>query len=166
MIVAHDLNRAIGFEGSMPWGTTFKSDLKWFKQHTTNKIVVMGRKTFESIGKPLPNRTNVILTSSTLKAVEHDKQIYHVAHSVDEVLNEWVLEDRETFIIGGSEVYNQFLPYADRLYITHIESEFEGDAYFPMYNANQYSAVYDMSMMENEHMLRFKIYDRIIKQKI
>lgn len=159
LIVAHDNNRCVGSNGDMPWGKSIKSDLKWFKENTQNKIVVMGSKTFDSIGKALPNRVNVILTRDDSKADYYRDQHCYVTHTINEVLNECILNEQETVIIGGAEVYNQFLPIADRLYITHIDAEFEGDTFFPEYDLTQYNTVYEEEMFD-QYPLKFAIYEK------
>lgn len=160
LITAHDINRCIGSNGDMPWGNSISSDLKWFRQNTENKVIVMGRKTAESIGRPLPNRINVILTTNEASTKYYREKVCYVAHSVEEILSEWVSPDREIIIIGGSEIYRQFLPYADRLYITHIDHEFDGDTYFPEYDLNDYNVIYERSESSDKYPLRFAIYEK------
>lgn len=113
IIVAMSLNSVIGIDNSLPWH--IPEDLKYFKQTTMNHTVVMGRKTFESIGKLLPNRKNIILTRN---------KEYNVpgAYTVDNVRDclSMLPDTEEVFIIGGEEIYKEFLPYVDKLYITHI----------------------------------------------
>lgn len=124
LIFAMDQNQLIGNNNGLPW--RLPADLRYFKQVTGGKIVIMGRKTFESIGKPLPNRTNWILTRDSSFQPEGGKTFA----SVEEVLAALPPEE-EVFVIGGAEVYARFLPVADRLYITRIDHAFAGDAYFP-----------------------------------
>ena len=123
MIVAHDLNNLIGNKNKLPWH--LPEDLQHFKNETLNKNIVMGRKTFESIGKPLPKRNNIILTRD--KNYKPESTI--VFHSISDIIKEY-----DNFIvIGGVEIYKQFLPFTNELIVTEIDSEFEGDAYFPEY---------------------------------
>jgi dihydrofolate reductase len=115
----------IGLEGKLPWH--IPEELQYFKAMTLNKPIVMGRKTFESMGKrPLPNRINIILT--------HDASFEAtgctVVHSVEALLEQFK-EQEEIMIIGGGEIYKQFLPLASQLYITLIHEEYKGDTYFP-----------------------------------
>ena len=126
-VAAMGKNKAIGKNNSLPW--TMPADMKRFKQLTLGKPVIMGRKTFESIGKPLPKRKNIVIT--------HDKNYNAegciVAYSVDEALNV-AKNAKEVMVIGGSQIYKEFLPRANRMYLTIIDADFEGDAYFPSYD--------------------------------
>ena len=120
LIAACAKNRAIGKDNKLLWH--LPSDLKRFKRLTTGKTVVMGRKTYESIGKPLPNRKNIILTNNKDLVIEGCE----VINSISE-LN--LMED--IVIIGGEQIYNLFIDYADVIELTLIDKEFEGDAFFP-----------------------------------
>lgn len=135
LIAAMDKHRVIGKDNTLPW--KISADLKRFKELTSGKPVIMGRKTFESIGKPLPNRTNIIIT--------RDKNYMAsgciVVHSVEGALKAAAV-GKEVMVIGGAEIYKQFLPRANRLYLTLINEEFEGDAYFPEYNKNEWKEVF------------------------
>jgi dihydrofolate reductase len=127
LIAAFDLRQVIGTtEGRMPWGLSLKSDLKRFRQLTLNHKVIMGRKTFQSIGRPLPNRHNLVITGDT----NFKAQGCEVVHSVDEALSR-ISETETAFVIGGGEIYSQSMPYAKRLFITRIMHAFEGNVYFP-----------------------------------
>jgi dihydrofolate reductase len=130
MIVAMASNRVIGRNNQLPW--YLPNDLKYFKATTMGKPIIMGRKTYESIGKPLPGRTNIVITSNREFSAEGVK----VAHTIDEAMNiadaVAVLEGaQEVVVIGGSEIYALFLPKTDRLYLTEVHAEVEGDAFFP-----------------------------------
>lgn len=127
LIVAHDENRVIGFENKMPWH--LPGDLKYFKEQTMGKPVIMGRKTFESIGKPLPGRRNIVISRNP--AYQHEG--IEVVTSLEEALS-LVHGVPEVMIIGGEQIFRMALPLADRLYITKIEHSFEGDTYFPAYD--------------------------------
>lgn len=122
IIVAISKNRVIGNDNKLIW--SLPSDLKRFKQITTGNTVVMGRKTYESIGKPLPNRRNIIITRNSDYKIEGCE----VANSLGEAL---MLCNNDCFIIGGGEIYKQSLPLADKLYLTVINEYFDGDTYFP-----------------------------------
>lgn len=126
IVVAMSKNRVIGIDNKLPWH--LPEDLKRFKNLTTNNVVVMGRKTHLSIGKPLPKRLNVILTRNT-KWHNPLGDNCVVCYSVEEVLERF--KYRDLFIIGGSEVYKEFLNIANRIYLTVIDKEFTGDAFFP-----------------------------------
>ncbi|ALS22106.1 dihydrofolate reductase [Paenibacillus naphthalenovorans] len=129
LIVAHDKNRLIGSNNSLPW--YLPNDLSHFKKITTGNIVVMGKNTYESIGKPLSNRINVILTRDNSCKIEG----CIVSNSIHKLLQNICVEE-EIFIIGGANVYSQFMTIADKLYVTYIDHQFEGDTYFPEYESN------------------------------
>ena len=123
-IVAMASNRVIGANNALPW--RLPDDLKRFKQLTMGHTLVLGRKTYESIGRPLPGRTMVVVTRQKDYASEGVK----VAHSVDEALA-LAKGDSEVFIAGGAELYAQTMDRLDRLYLTRIDREFPGDTHFP-----------------------------------
>ncbi len=127
IIAAMDRNRLIGSDNQLPW--YLPADLAHFKQVTMGKPIIMGRKTYESIGRPLPGRTNIVLTRS---ADFHTEGVL-TANSLEQALD-YVSEEDEVMIIGGSTIYELALPRADRLYLTYVESAFEGDAWFPEFD--------------------------------
>lgn len=124
-IAAMSLNRVIGCRNAIPWH--LPEDFKWFKKMTTGQVIVMGRKTFESIGRPLPNRTTVVLTRSVLEIP--GARTVSALSQVDPRLPEFA--GRELFICGGSEVYAHALPLCSDLYLTVVQRSVEGDAFFP-----------------------------------
>ncbi len=124
LIAAVAANLVIGDRGRLPW--RLPDDLARFKRLTLGHPVIMGRRTFESLGKPLVGRLNVVLSRDTSLSVPGCV----IAHTVDEVMA-GAGENRELFVIGGASVYELFLPLAARMYITHVEGAFPGDAYFP-----------------------------------
>ncbi|MEY3416785.1 MAG: hypothetical protein RL711_412 [Bacteroidota bacterium] len=126
IIVAFAQNRAIGKDNQLLWH--LPADLKYFRQLTTHHHIVMGRKTYESIGKPLPNRTTVIITRDQ----HYEAAGCLVVHSLAKAL-EICRENQETeaFIIGGGEIYAQSLVLADKLYVTEVKAEVPGDVFFP-----------------------------------
>ena len=126
-IVVHDLNRVIGQDNKMPWH--IPNELAYFKEKTMGKAIVMGRSTFESIGRPLPGRLNIVITRNTSYEVEG----VTVVHSIEEAIEAANNHHEEVMIIGGEQIFKEVLPYADLLYITLIEHEFEGDTFFPSY---------------------------------
>lgn len=132
MIAAVDKNMGIGNENKLLFN--IKEDLEWFKQHTHGKPIIMGRSTFESIGKPLKKRINVVLSRNYLFNPGSDVL---VRHSVSDILNEF-RNELEVVVIGGETIYRQFLPYADRLYITEIDKEKQADTFFPKFNKNEW----------------------------
>src|SRR5262245_46555747 len=129
-IVAMSENRVIGANNQLPWH--LPADLAHFKAITTGHAIVMGRKTFESIGRPLPNRLNIILTRDP----HYSANGCRVASSFPEALAIAGADVPEIFIIGGAEIYQQLLPHIDRLYITLIQHAFNGDTYFPELNTS------------------------------
>ncbi|AOW79112.1 diacylglycerol kinase [Colwellia sp. PAMC 20917] len=127
MIVAHADNRIIGKDNNMPWH--LPADLAYFKKTTLGKPIIMGRKTYESIGRPLPGRQNIVISRD---------QNYHAdgvdsATSVEQALL-LAGEVDEVMVIGGGAIYSHCLPLANRLYITHIKADIDGDTQFPEYN--------------------------------
>lgn len=132
IIVAVDRNRAIGKDNKLLWH--IPEDFQWFKSHTNGHPVIMGRKTHESIGKVLPNRLNVVITSQKAKICSPAISVSSLQEGIDLATQN---DDQEVFIIGGSSVYEQALPLADRLYITVVDAEYEADAYFPDYSSFQ-----------------------------
>lgn len=130
MIVAHSKNRIIGREGDMPW--RLRDDLRFFKETTTGHTVVMGRKTFQSIGRPLPNRTNIVITRDPNFAAPG----VIVAASPEEALALAQQAgagnpDNAVFVIGGGQIYKALLPVTDVVYVTVVDAELEGDTTFP-----------------------------------
>lgn len=123
LLVAMDENRLIGKDNQLPWH--LPNDLQYFKQVTMGHPIVMGRKTFESIGRPLPGRENIVITRN------HDYQAEgcRVIHQLSEV--KAFPKEEEVFVIGGAQIFEEILPEADRLYITEIHASFSGDTHFP-----------------------------------
>lgn len=158
MIFANDRNYLIGKDNWIPW--YIPNDLDYFKTMTTGKTIIMGRKTFESFGKPLPNRHHVVLTRN--KDFQADGCV--VFHQIEDVLD-YIKQfsDQEVIVIGGSEIYQQFLNYADRLYITYIDAEFEGDTYLPKFDLSNWqltSKEKGIKNEENPYDYYFLQYDR------
>lgn len=158
MIFANDRNYLIGKDNWIPWD--IPNDLDYFKTMTTGKTIIMGRKTFESFGKPLPNRHHVVLTRN--KDFQADGCV--VFHQIEDVLDYIKpFSDQEVIVIGGSEIYQQFLNYADRLYITYIDAEFEGDTYLPKFDLSNWqltSKEKGIKNEENPYDYYFLQYDR------
>ncbi len=165
MIAALAQNRVIGNNNQLPW--RLPNDLKYFKATTMGKPVIMGRKTFESIGKPLPGRSNIVLSNKK----DFCPPGVEVAHSTEGALTlakKAALHNivDELMVIGGEQLYNRFLPYSDRLYLTLIHADVEGDAYFPLLDHSQWKELsredfaasgdnpYDYSFVVLSHMHR------------
>ncbi len=160
LLVAMAKNRVIGRNNKLPWH--LPADLKHFKFLTMGQTIVMGRKTYESIGKPLPGRANIIVTRQTGYEVPGTT----VVNSIDDAL---LICERtrpisgEIFIIGGEELYRQTLKICQRIYITEIQRDFEGDAYFPEFDPSEWEETQrDKHISENDTNLEyhFVILDR------
>ncbi len=140
MIAAVAENNAIGINNKMPW--YLPGDLRYFKAMTIGKPVVMGRKTFQSLGKPLPGRTNIVITRD--KHFTHDG--IKVVHSLPDALSlakdiAMIDDANEVMLIGGAEIYKQAMPQAERLYLTRVYQRFEGDAFFPTLDNNAWQEI-------------------------
>ena len=134
IIAAMDRNRLIGKENQLPWH--LPADLAHFKQVTMGKPIIMGRKTYESIGRALPGRTNIVLTRSS----DFNAEGVLTANTLEQALD-YVSSEDEVMIIGGSAIYELTLPRADQLYLTYVENSFEGDAWFPDFDLEQWHVI-------------------------
>ncbi|HWI66388.1 MAG TPA: dihydrofolate reductase [Symbiobacteriaceae bacterium] len=146
-------NRVIGRNGTMPW--YLSADLIHFRKLTRGKVVVMGRRTFESIGGALPKRTNVVMTRDP----QFTAPGCEVVHSVEAVLN----DERPVFIIGGAELYREFLPHAQELHVTRIHASFDGDTFFPEYDESEWeltSSTFREKDEKNPYDCTFEVYKR------
>jgi dihydrofolate reductase len=156
-IFAMDQNRVIGKDNRLPWH--LPADLAYFKKVTMGHAIVMGRKTFESIGRPLPGRENVIVTRDRSFQPEGCK----VLHSIEEVKQFAAMRDDEVFVIGGAELFRATLPVADRLYITKIEASFPGDTFYPAFDESEWQLVsYTKGIKDekNPYDYAFIVYER------
>lgn len=131
IIVAMAKNRVIGINNTLPWH--LPADLRHFKTLTMGHHILMGRKTYESIGKPLPGRMSVVITRN----IDYNAEGVMVAHTLDAAIVK-CSDDSEIFIIGGAEIYAQALNLADKLYITEIQKNVIGDAEFPDFNLSEW----------------------------
>ncbi len=145
IIVAIAQNNVIGGNNTLLWHIS--EDLKHFKSITSGHPVVMGRKTYESLGRPLPNRRNVVITRSdmTIEGCE-------VVHSLSEALDLFNPKDK-VFIIGGAQIYHEALPLADRFYLTRVEHDYEGDTLFPEWDESEWECI---SRERNEHGAKYE----------
>lgn len=157
-IVAASSNNAIGKNNDMPWH--MPADLKHFKSITSGHHIIMGRKNYQSIGRPLPNRTNVIITSN--------RQFYaagcKIVHSLEDALT-IAHEARETeaFIIGGGSIYDLAMPVIDKIYFTEIHAQIEGDVFFPTLSEERWTCVqeeFHPADQKNPFDYTFKIFQR------
>lgn len=153
LIAAFSEGRVIGIENKLPW--SLPNDLNEFKKKTVGKTIVMGRKTYDSIGRPLPDRNNVVLTNDR----EWNQPGVNVIHSIEELRT----LDGEIMIIGGSAIYEQTIGIADRLYITFIKEEIVGDAYFPEIDPSVWKMVDREKGLKNEknpYDYFFEVYEK------
>ena len=156
IIAAVSANQVIGDHNSLPW--KLPADLKRFQKLTMGHHLLMGRKTFESIGFVLPGRTTVVITHQP----DYHPEGVLVAHSLEAALR-LVDNDSELFIAGGAEIYRQMLTLADRLYLTYIHEEFEGDARFPHFDESDWEPISREDRepdQDNTYSYSFVIYER------
>ena len=157
IIVAASTNNVIGVRGELPW--RLRDDLKRFKQLTLGKPVIMGRRTFESIGRPLPGRDNIVITTDR----HYQADGCRVVHSIDQALVA-AGDCEEVMIIGGADLYRQTLETADRLYLTLVKAAPEGDTWFPVIEPQQWREIERESHQADEHNefdYDFVVLDRI-----
>lgn len=156
LIAALAADRVIGMENAMPWD--LPADLAWFKRNTLNKPVIMGRLTWESIGRPLPGRHNIVVSSQPAKNSDNVTWVTSLeaalaaAGDVEEIM-----------VIGGGRIYEQMLDRADRIYLTHIDAEVEGDTHFPDYEPDEWQSVFSEfhdADEKNSHSYCFEILER------
>lgn len=165
MIVAMAKNRVIGVEGQLPW--YLPEDLKFFKRMTQAKPLVMGRKTFASIGKPLPNRLNIVVTRQEAFAHEGIRVCHDLPAALALADQQATLEAaEEVMVMGGGEIYRQAMPYASRLYVTEVDIEVEGDAYFPLLDPSEWRETQRVAGQPNEQQpdYAFVTYERIVAE--
>ncbi|NRP46865.1 MULTISPECIES: dihydrofolate reductase [unclassified Marinobacterium] len=163
LIVAQGLNRVIGNDNKLPW--YLPEDLRYFKEVTMGKPIIMGRKTFESIGKPLPGRLNIVITRDSNWSAEGVKIVASLEEAVEVGEAQAMIDGvEETVIIGGAQIYAQSLPLVDRLYLTQVEAEPEGDAHFPEIDYGQWQELGRQSFpagdQPNRYPYAFIVYDR------
>lgn len=152
IIVAMSENYVIGLNNSLPWHLS--DDLKRFKEITTGHQIVMGRKTYESIGRPLPNRDNFVLTRNAKLQID--------GINVIKSLNDIPSSDKKTFIIGGGEIYAQLINSCDELLVTKIHCEIDGDAYFPIIDLSVWSLINQSEKFtENDFEYSYLTYRKI-----
>ena len=156
LIAAMARNRVIGSRGDIPW--RIPGEQKIFKRITLGHAVIMGRKTFESLDKPLPDRTNIIVT----RQKDYQAEGCLVAHDLASALNCCPKNEDEAFICGGGQLYHEALPLADRIYLTVIPREISGDTYFPDFSLTEFRMSQSESIqVEGVEPYNFFIYERI-----
>ena len=153
LIVALDKNRVIGLNNAMPWH--LPGELQYFKETTMGKPIIMGRKTFESIGRPLPGRRNIVITRNP----QYDAEGIELAYSLEEAIK-LAGDVEEIMIIGGQQIFTESLPLADRLYITEIDHEFEGDTFFPEYEGWQKVSCQEPIQTPDGYTFQYCIYEK------
>lgn len=162
IIVAYDENNGIGINNELPWKYgDMKTDMKLFKNRTTANTVIMGRKTFESIGKPLPDRRNIVLTRN----LDYDFDGIEVAHSLEEAFEIASSVNCEVFVIGGSEIYQQAIDKVDKMYITKVHEAFANiDSHFPVLDESTWTEIvsenYNKKESGDKYDFDVVVYDR------
>jgi len=158
LIVAKASNNIIGNNNELIWH--LPNDLKHFKNTTTNHPIIMGRKTYESLGRPLPNRTNIVVTRDL--NFTDDKVV--ITHSLEQAINEAQAINYDIFIIGGGNIYKQAMDLVDELYITEVHHEFDGDTYFPEIDEDEFEEIFREHHLKDEkhpYAYSFVTYKRI-----
>jgi dihydrofolate reductase len=156
IIVAASENSVIGYKNALPWHIS--EDLKNFKKITINHSVIMGRKTFESIGKPLKDRRNIVISRDKTLKIEG----IEVVNSLDDAVCR-TKDENEIFIIGGEQIYKIALPIATNMHITRVSSTIEGDAFFPTFENSQWKILSQNDLESNEGLkFSFIDYERIV----
>ncbi|RHW42271.1 dihydrofolate reductase [Neobacillus notoginsengisoli] len=156
-IWAMDKNRVIGKENQLPWH--LPEDLKFFKTSTMGHPIAMGRKTHDSIGRILPGRENIIITRNK----DYTCEGCTVFYSTEDFVDFCKKKDEEVFVIGGAEIFREMFPFADKLYITYINEEFEGDTFFPEFDLSEWELLCSEKGIRNEknpYGYEFRIYER------
>ncbi len=161
LIAAMADNRVIGINNTLPW--KLPSDMRWFRQHTLGKPVIMGRKTFESFGgRPLPDRTNIVITRDASYTAEGTVVVTSIKQALEQAAR--VAGDTdEAMIIGGASFYEQMLDKVDRMYLTLVDADIKGDAWFPEYNPSHWQQVERIDVAADEKNAfphHFVIFDR------
>jgi dihydrofolate reductase len=146
MIWAQGTNGELGLNGQLPW--KLPADMKYFKDVTTGCIVVMGRKTFDSFGDTLIDRSNVVLTRDIDEADKHPDAWYYNSHI--KLMND--LRKSNVFIIGGKQIYDLFMPFADKLFVTVIHAEFEADTYAPGISSDWLLDTYEEGTVDEDNI--------------
>ncbi|WP_305768938.1 dihydrofolate reductase [Candidatus Epulonipiscium viviparus] len=147
MIVAVSKNGQIGIANELPWN--IKEDMNYFRKMTTAKTVIMGRKTFNSIGRPLPNRRNIVLTTNTDLKIAGVEVVTNFAEALI------IAREEDAFVIGGGQIYELFMPYAEELYITEVDVNIDGDAAFPEYR-NKFVCVETIEKSANDSKYNYR----------
>lgn len=153
IIAAIGKNRELGRDNKLLW--SLKGDLKFFKEKTTNHTIIMGRKTFESLGRLLPNRKHVVISSSNDFPEEVD-----VYNNIESLLSHYKDTSEELFIIGGAKIYSEFIDYATKMYLTLVDGEFDADVYFPMFDESVWTKTVLSENEENGLKYKHVLYEK------
>lgn len=153
IIAAIGKNRELGLNNKLLW--SLKGDMKFFKDKTTNHTIIMGRKTFESLGRLLPNRKHVVISSNNNFPSEVD-----VYNNIEDLLSHYNNSDEELFIIGGAKIYSEFINIVDKMYLTLVDGEFNADAFFPFFNENEWTKEILGENEENNLSYKHVLYKR------
>lgn len=170
IVAALASNNVIGNAGRLVWN--IPTDMKWFRQLTSKKTVIMGRKTFDSIGKPLPNRRNIVITRQ-VQGLDSDalmltQKLFNpplgieLSPSLSQAIKT-VSNDEEVFIIGGAQIYNEAINIADQMYLTHVLTEIDGDTLFPSFSKNEWEVISTITpnqQPEDQFAIEVKTYKR------
>lgn len=156
-IAAIGKNYELGLHGDMPWGRSLKGDLQFFKKTTLNHPVLMGRRTWESLGRPLPHRTNIVITTHSLDVPEG----VLVYSSLDGFLLDWKGMPDEVFVIGGGSIYCQLKSRLDSIVLTEIDSSFDADTWFPRFRKKDFRKTTLSCTSENGYHYQHVRYDRL-----
>lgn len=154
IIVAKAKNNVIGKDNKLIW--KISDDLKRFKNLTTGHTIIMGRKTFESLGRVLPNRFHIVLTRDENYKIDNEN--VKIVHNVDE-LEEYISDSEEHFVIGGEMIYKLLLSKSNKLYITQLDKDFEGDTYFPEINEDEWKIVKNVKGPEDDNDFEYNYID-------
>ena len=157
MIAAVAENNALGKDNELVWH--LPNDFKRFKELTSGHYIIMGRKTFESFPKPLPNRTHVVIT----RQEDYQPEGCIIVHSIEDAIQKCP-ENEEVFIIGGGEIYKQGLDFSDKIEITKVHAHFEADAFFPEINENKWELVQSELNLKDERHLYDYTYQTFVKK--
>lgn len=160
LVAAYDENKGVGINNTLPWH--FSEDLKRFKNLTNHKTIIMGRNTFESLGRLLPNRKHIILSRDEVWTKEiltkyPEVLVFSDVNELMLFLDNSYTEDEEVFVIGGTSIWQFMFPFLDALYLTHVKGTYKVDTYFPEWNENEWKKTY----IENFDDFSFINYERI-----
>ncbi len=151
IIVAKAKNNTIGKDNKLMWH--IKDDLKRFQELTTSHVIIMGRKTFESLGRVLPNRMHIVLSRDKNYKIDNENVV--IINDISEI-DKYVHDKNENFVIGGEKIYNLLLPKCNKLYITQINKDFEGDSYFPQIDESKWKLTERSELKEDENNIEYE----------